>query len=73
VRSDLQKLDGVSDITADFNTRIYTFKLPKDSKLNLRAKLSEFAKTNKHMKGWSFMDPGKGAPADKGKGGKEAK
>jgi hypothetical protein len=72
VRSDLQKLEGVSDITTDFKTKIATFKLPKDSKLNLRTKLTEFAKTNKHMKGWSFMDPGKGATDGKGGGGGKA-
>jgi hypothetical protein len=71
VRSDLQKLQSVSDITTDFKTNIATFKLPKDSKLDLTAKLTEFAKTNKHVKGWTYLDDGHGGTD--GKGGKARK
>ena len=70
MRSYLEKLPAVKDITTDFKTNIATFKLPKDSKVELKAKLDEFAKTNKHMKDWTFIDDGKGG---KGKGGKSAK
>jgi hypothetical protein len=56
----LEKIQGISDIQTDFKATVASFKLPKDSKVNLKAKLDEFAKTNKHMKGWSFMDEGKG-------------
>jgi len=58
VRSDLVKLKGVKDITTDFNTHVATFKIamPHDE---LKKKLDEFAKTNEHMKDWSFMDPKK--------------
>jgi hypothetical protein len=74
VRSDLQKLPSVSDITTDFTTHIATFKLPKDSKLDLKAKLTEFAKTNEHMKGWTFIDDAAGGKGGKdGKGGKSPK
>jgi hypothetical protein len=69
VRSDLEKLPAVKDITTDFKTNIATFKLPKDSKVELKAKLDEFAKTNKHMKDWTFMDDGKGGTD--GNGGKK--
>ena len=31
--------------------------MPQDE---LKKKLTEFAKTNKHMKDWSFMEPKKG-------------
>jgi hypothetical protein len=71
VRSDLKKLESISDITTDFNTHIATFKLPKDSKLDLKARLTEFAKTNEHMKGWTFLADGHGGTD--GKGGKSAK
>ena len=73
MRSDLKKLQSVSDITTDFKTNIATFKLPKDSKLDLNAKLAEFAKTNEHMKGWTFLDDGLGGTDGKGgkKGGKK--
>jgi hypothetical protein len=72
VRSDLQKLPDITDITTDFKTLIATFKLPKDSRLDLKTKLNEFAKTNKHMKGWSFIDDGKGGTDGKGGKGKTA-
>jgi hypothetical protein len=68
VRSDLQKLPEITDITTDIKTFVATFKLPKDSKVDLKAKLTEFAKTNQHIKGWSFIDDGKGGTD--GKGGK---
>ena len=70
MRSDLKKLESVSDITTDPKTYIATFKLPKDSKLDLTAKLTEFAKTNEHVKGWTYLDDGHGGTD--GKGGKAA-
>ena len=71
MRSDLKKLQSISDITTDPKTNIATFKLPKDSKLDLTAKLTEFAKTNKHVKGWTYVDDGHGGTD--GKGGKAEK
>ena len=68
MRSDLKKVESVSDITTDPKTHIATFKLPKDSKLDLTAKLTEFAKTNEHMKGWTYLDDDQGDTD--GKGGK---
>ena len=55
MRSDLEKLKGIKDITTDFNTHVATFKIamPKDE---LKKKLDAFAKSNEHMKDWSFMD-----------------
>jgi len=58
VRSDLEKLQGIKDITTDFNTHVATFKIAM-AKDELKKKLDEFAKKNEHMKDWSFMDPEK--------------
>lgn len=71
MRGDLEKLPGIKDITTDIKTNIATFKLPKDAKVDLKAKLTEFAKTNQHMKDWSFIDDGLGGTD--GKGGKSKK
>jgi hypothetical protein len=56
VRSDLQKLPGITDITTDFEKLQATFKIGMEQN-ELKAKLEEYAKTNEHMKGWSFMEP----------------
>jgi len=58
VRSDLEKLQGIKDITTDFKTNIATFKIAMPQ-ADLKKKLDGFAKTNEHMKDWSFMDPKK--------------
>jgi hypothetical protein len=58
VRSDLEKLQGVKDITTDFKTNVATFKIAMPQG-DLKQKLDEFAKKNEHMKDWSFMDPKK--------------
>jgi hypothetical protein len=58
VRSDLEKLQGIKDITTDFKTNIATFKIAMPQG-DLKKKLDEFAKKNEHMKDWSFMDPKK--------------
>ena len=55
MRSDLQKIAGVSDIETDFRTRICKFNFSID-KTALLAKLDEFAKTNSHISGWSVVD-----------------
>jgi hypothetical protein len=55
VRSDLEKIPGIKEITTDFTTNIATFKAPTPQD-ELKKKLDEFAKTNEHMKGWTFMD-----------------
>ena len=58
MRSDLEKLQGIKDITTDFKTNIATFKIAMPQ-ADLKKKLDGFAKTNEHMKDWSFMDPKK--------------
>jgi hypothetical protein len=58
VRSDLEKLPGIKDITTDFKTNVATFKIAMPQG-DLKKKLDGFAKTNEHMKDWSFMDPKK--------------
>jgi len=58
VRSDLEKLKEIKDITTDFKTNIATFKIAMPQ-ADLKKKLDGFAKTNEHMKDWSFMDPKK--------------
>lgn len=63
MRSDLEKLEGVSDITTDVPTTIATFKLAKPDK-DLKAKLDEFAKTNEHMADWSFIEEKDGKKKD---------
>ena len=74
MRGDLEKLPGVSDIKTDHKATTASFKIA-DEKLAdqkaLKAKLDEFAKTNKHMKDWSFIDDGLGGTD--GKGGKSKK
>jgi hypothetical protein len=63
VRSDLEKLNGIKDITTDFKTNVATFKIAIPQP-DLKKKLDEFAKTNEHMKGWTFMDPKKDEKKD---------
>jgi hypothetical protein len=58
VRSDLEKLNGIKDITTDFKTNVATFKIAMPQ-ADLKKKLDEFARKNEHMKDWSFMDPKK--------------
>ena len=58
MRSDLEKLQGIKDITTDFKTNVATFKIAMPQ-ADLKKKLDGFAKTNEHMKDWSFMDPKK--------------
>jgi hypothetical protein len=58
VRSDLQKLPGITDITTDIEKTQATFKIGMEHEA-LKAKLEEYGKTNEHMKGWSFMEPEK--------------
>jgi hypothetical protein len=56
VRSDLQKLKGVSNIKTDIASNVCEFMLD-DAELDLEAKLNEFAKTNSHIAGWSLISP----------------
>ena len=55
MRGDLQKLPGITDITTDIKTNIATFKIGMQPDA-LKTKLEEYAKTNEHMKDWSFME-----------------
>ena len=55
MRSDLQKLQGISEIKTDIPSRSATFKIAQNQ-ADLKTKLDEFAKTNEHMKDWSFAE-----------------
>ena len=63
MRSDLEKLPGIKDITTDFKKTEATFKIAMPQP-ELKKKLDEFAKTNKHMKDWSFMEKKKDEKKD---------
>ena len=63
MRSDLEKIKGIKDITTDFKTNVATFKIAMPQ-ADLKKKLDEFAKKNEHMKDWSFMDPEKDRKKD---------
>ena len=54
MRSDLQKIEGISDIETNIQTRVCKFKLA-NVQLDLKAKLGELAKTNSHIQGWSIV------------------
>ena len=56
MRSDLQKLTGISDIKTDIESNVCEFTLT-NRELDLAAKLDEFAKTNSHLAGWSYVSP----------------
>ena len=72
MRGDLEKLPGVSDIKTDHKATTASFKIA-DEKLAdqkaLKAKLDEFAKTNKHMKDWTFLEDDASAKDGKDKKG----
>jgi hypothetical protein len=51
----LKTVDGISDIQTDISNNLCTFKL-KDKDLDIKAKLTEFAKTNTHIAGWSIVE-----------------
>ncbi|HEV3022041.1 MAG TPA: hypothetical protein VGX76_06225 [Pirellulales bacterium] len=51
----MQTVAGITDIQTDIGARLCKFKL-KDEELDLSAKLSELAKTNSHMSGWSLVE-----------------
>ena len=63
MRSDLEKLPGIKDITTDIKATEATFKIAMPQG-ELKKKLDEFAKSNKHMKDWSFMKEKKDAKKD---------
>ena len=50
-------MPGVSNIETDIETHVCKFYLA-DKKLDVKAKLDEFAKTNDHIAGWSFAEGG---------------
>jgi hypothetical protein len=56
VRSDLQKIQGVSGIRTDIANRTCQFRL-SNTEIDLAASLNEFAKTNSHLAGWSRVEP----------------
>lgn len=45
---------GVSDIQTDTDAKLCTFKLA-DPKVDIKAKLAEFAKTNTHIAGFEVV------------------
>ena len=60
MRSDLEKIKGIKDITTDIKKLEATFKIAMP-KADLKKQLDEYAKKNEHMKGWTFMEPEKKA------------
>jgi hypothetical protein len=58
VRSDLEKIKGIKDIKTDIEKTEATFKIAM-AKPELKKQLDEYAKNNKHMKDWSFVEPKK--------------
>jgi copper chaperone CopZ len=54
VRTDLAKLDGVSDVETDVSGKSCTFKLG-DQELDLEAKLQELAADNESLKGFKVV------------------
>ena len=55
MRSDLEKVDGLSHIQTDIQYHICKCRLA-DSGLDLAAALDDFAKTNRHLQGWSRLE-----------------
>ncbi len=55
MRSDLEKVAGVSNITTDVATQICTFQLA-DPSFDVKGKLTELAGTNEHIAGWSLVE-----------------
>jgi len=53
VRSDLTKIDGITDIKTDTKNQVCSFRVANPT-LDYKAKLDEFAKTNSHLKGFSI-------------------
>jgi hypothetical protein len=56
VRSDLTKIDGLTDIQTDPDNQVCSFRVTNPT-LDYKAKLDEFAKTNSHLKGFSIQEP----------------
>ena len=60
MRSDLETVPGLTNLTTDVPGRMATFNWDKkeaDPELKeLKAKLEEFAKDNEHVRGWSVME-----------------
>jgi len=54
VRSDLTKIDGISDIQTDPGNQVCSFRVTNPT-LDYKAKLDEYAKTNSHLKGFSIQ------------------
>ena len=54
MRSDLAKVDGVSDIKTDIKKQSCQFKLANND-LDLKAKLEELAQSNEHLKGFEIV------------------
>ena len=54
MRSDLEKIDGVTDIQTDPEHQVCSFRVTNPT-LDYKAKLDEFASTNSHLKGFSIQ------------------
>ena len=54
MRSDLTKIDGISEIKTDHENQVCSFRVT-DPTLDYKAKLDEYAKTNSHLKGFSIQ------------------
>ena len=55
MRSDLEKIKGIQDIKTDHTKLEASFKtaIPQP---DLKKQIDSYAKYNKHMKDWSFME-----------------
>lgn len=54
MRSDLTKIDGITDIQTDIGNQVCSFRVTNPT-LDYKAKLTEYAKTNTHLKGFSIQ------------------
>lgn len=54
MRSDLAKIDGITDIRTDTSKQVCSFVLTKPD-VDYKSKLDEFAKTNSHLEDYSIQ------------------
>lgn len=57
MRSDLEKVPGITDIQTDIPSRVCSFKMEKSMSVDdLKAKLDDFSKTNDHIANWKMLN-----------------
>lgn len=57
IRGELTKIEGVTDIQTDPETKICKFRLT-DKTVDIKAKLAEISKENDHVAGWEMVGGG---------------